>query len=138
MNITPRQGDSVILLAICFVVFLVSIGFTIYESVKQTQLTFYGVKTIATCVQIETVGIGRYSRLSYTFRFTNEAGNAIEVKDIAGGWTVKKVGDAIPIVYLPTDSEIVSKSGIEGLGVLFFALSIAFFTGIFMFHWFRS
>ena len=64
------------------IVFLVCTGIAIFEFIAQTRLTFYGVKTDATCVHIERVGVGRGERNSYTFRFTNEAGTAIEVKDI--------------------------------------------------------
>jgi len=134
--VSPRPSDSIILLVICFIGFLVCIGIAIFEFIAQTRLTFYGVKTDATCVRIERVGVGRGERNSYTFRFTNEAGTAIEVKDI---WLTEgtKVNDVIPIVYLPSNPEVISVAGIKGWGFLLFITTLAFLIGLFMWQWIR-
>jgi hypothetical protein len=134
-SITPKPIDSVLGLLFCAIVFLISIGFTIYESIKQTRLTIYGVKTEATCVRTEMRGEGRGRTRTYIFHFKTEAGVVIEVEGTVGAW-VAEVGDVIPIVYLPSDPETVSTPGIEGLGGLFIAITIAFFAGLYMLRWF--
>ena len=128
--------DSGVLSWACVIALLIVIGIVISESIQQIRLTFYGVKTNATCVRIETVGIGRSTRLSYTFRYTNEAGTAIEVKDI---WCTEgtKEGDVIPIVYLPTDPEVVSLSGMKGWGFLLFTGTLGILLCLFILQWFR-
>jgi len=125
-----------LLLLICVICFIVCTCVAIYESIRQARLAFYGVKTDATCVRVEWVGEGRGQTRSYTFRFTNEAGTVIEIKDI---WCTAgtKVDDVIPIVYLPANPKVVSVSGIKGWGFLLFTITIGILTGIFIRHWMR-
>ena len=70
------------------------------------------------------------------FRYTNEAGTVIEVKDI---WCTEgtKEGDVIPIVYLPTDPEVVSLSGMKGWGFLLFTVTLGILLCLFILQWFR-
>ena len=136
MNITPKSGDPVWLLLIGFIVFLVCIGMAIFEAVQQTRLTFFGVTTNATCIHVEKIPSGRSHRLEYTFRFTDKAGAVITVKDI---WCTEgtKEGDVIPIVYLPSNPDVVSLSGVKGWGFVIFIGTIIVLIGIFLWHWLR-
>jgi len=136
-----RQSDeplfSFLLLLFCSIGFLVCTGVAIYESIKQTRLAIYGVKTEATCIRFEWRGEGRGRTRVPIFRFTTEAGTTLEVGDIPGGRVAKKTGDVISIVYLPSNPEVVSKPGIEGWGVLLWAIMIGFFLVVFVWHWLR-
>ena len=112
---------------------LISIGVTICESIQQARLAFYGVKTNATCVQLVPQFRGGPS---YIFNFTTETGAVIRIRDIDGVW-IARVNDVIPIVYLPTEPEVVSQSGIEGWSRLYFTIAITFFIGVFLWYWSR-
>ena len=136
-SITPRPIDPTLLLLICFICFIVCVCVAIYESIKQTRLTFFGVKTDATCVCIEWKGEGRSKVRSYTFRFKNKADAVVEVKDILCTEGTN-VGDVIPIVYLPAHPEVVSLSGIKGWGFLLFITTIGFLIGVLIRHCWRQ
>jgi hypothetical protein len=122
-------------LVVSFIVCIGSIGLVIEESIKQTRLAIYGVNANATVVHIEFKQNGT-PRIT-TLRFTTETGAVVQVKDVDGVWIAIKESDVIPIVYLPSDPKIVSKPGIEGFWVLFFAIAIAFFAGVFLLRLFR-
>jgi hypothetical protein len=118
---------------ICSILLLVCVCFAVYEFTKQTRLVFWGVRTDATCFHKQR-NVRTESRL---FRFTTEDGANIVVRDIFGTWTAK-VDDVIPIVYLPTDPEVVSQSGIEGWFFLIYTIGIGFLVGVFFryyLHW---
>ena len=132
-----KESDAKLIWWICLILLLVSISVAVYEFVRQTRLALFGIKTDAICVRRETIGLGRARRLSYTFHFSNEVGTVIEVKDIFGPWEVKKVGDAIPIVYLPSTPKVVSLYGIRGWDFLLWTIFIGFVIGEFMRWWSR-
>ena len=103
---------SVIML-VFFIACIVMTGMVIYESIQQTRLAFSGVKTDATVVQIKRNGRGRTT----TLRFTSEAGMVFNVKDVSGQ-KGREIGDIVPVVYLPSNPEIVSAQGFRGFTVL--------------------
>jgi hypothetical protein len=103
------------------IVCLFCIGLVIYESIQQTRLAFYGVKTNASFVHVE--------RRSHTIQFTTEAGAVIEVKNVAKSFLASKrnkVGDVVPIVYLPAHPQIAATQGIQGCTFLFIAIGVLF------------
>ena len=133
---SPRESDSTVVLLICSICLLVCLYVAIYESVKQTRLAFHGVKTDATCVRVEWRGAIRREQRTPIFRFTTEAGAAIVVDDLLGTGAAE-VDDVISIVYLPTNPEVVSISGIKGWGFVLFIVTIGFMIGVFMRSWSR-
>ena len=112
-------------LLVSMTVFLGSTCLVIYESSCQVRLALYGIKTHATVIRIEESGRSRRA----TFRFTNETGAVINVKDILGEGR-PEVGDVIPIVYLPANPEIVAVQGIKGWTFLFIGLFLVVYSGL--------
>ena len=103
---------------VIFIVCIFSAGWVIYSSVCHIRLAFCGIKTNATAVHVERSGRTR----TVTFRFFNENGHVINVKDgiLYAGW--REVGDTVPIVYLPSQPEICVVQGMRGYTDLFIAL----------------
>ena len=121
---TSKRNPLVTLLgslAVC----LLATGLVIYESGCQVRLALYGVKTHATVIHVKQSGRNRI----VTFRFTNESGAVINVKDIRGAGR-PEVGDVLPIVYLPANPEIVAVQGIKGCTFLFIAIILFVFGGL--------
>ena len=116
----------VVVVFIAFILCLGATGFTIYESVQQARLLLFGIRTDATVTQIEQ--IGRHSRTT-TLRFTTEAQKVITIKDISGTGR-REVNDSVPVVYLPSNPEIVAARGMKGFEFLFLGIGIAFVSGL--------
>ena len=117
-----------IVMFIAFIICLGTVGFTIYESVQQTRLVFFGIRTDATVTKIEQTGI-RSRTTTTTLRFTTEAQSVIITKDISGTGR-REVNDIVPIVYLPSNPEMVAAQGMRGFEFLFLAIGIAFVSGL--------
>ena len=127
----PSSFELGIVALIAVIICLVSIGFTIYESVHQARLVLGGKRIDATVAQVERIQMGRSSRLQITVRFATEAGAIINIKDIGGmGPGRREVGDIVPVVYLPSNPETVVVQGIKGFECLFLAFGIAFVSGL--------
>jgi hypothetical protein len=136
VSVSPRQGDPTLLLIIGLICLLVCVGVAISEAIKQTRLTFYGIKTDAICVRMEWRGEGRGRRQIPIFRFTTETGAAIEVDNLVGTGGAK-IDHAVSVVYLPSNPKIVSISGIKGWGFLLFITTLGVLIVIFILHWIR-
>ena len=102
---------------VLFIAWIGSICVLIYISILQVHLAFDGVKINATVIHVERSGRVRVT----TFRFTDKAGKIIDSKGghLLHGAGLKEVGDIVPIVYLPSNTDVFVAQGNK-----YFSLSI--------------
>ena len=109
-----------------FIACIVLIGMAIYESVQQVRLVSCGVRTDATVIQKAQ----RRGEVS-TYSFTTDGGIVMNVKGITGAGRVGlKIGDVVPIIYLPANPKIVATQGFRGFTFLFLILATMAFVGL--------
>jgi len=125
---SPKYG--IVRQAVLFIGCIISAGLVIYSSACHTRLALYGIKANATVVHVKQSGRNR----TVTIRFSNDTGQLFDVKNDFPLFVGRpEVGDAVPIIFHPSQPEICVVQGMKGFADLFIALSIFGIYGICVF-----